>query len=165
MKSNIHHTPLRLTSIPSISTDSEGRTIHGYQNRTDLHYVDGWRDYVEPGFDGLTQRLGDLVYDEAKDIVTRVVIDKTAEELEAERRAMVPFSITPTQGRIALKLMGLLDNVNTMIENSEDAALKIYWEYSLSWDRQNSYISSMANLLGMTEQDLDNFFIEASQIQ
>lgn len=73
-------------------------------------------------------------------------------------------SITPTQGRILLKRMGLLDQVNAMVEGSGDEALQIYWEYSLSWDRHNPYIASMANLLGMSEADLDNFYLQASSI-
>jgi hypothetical protein len=60
--------------------------------------------------------------------------------------------------------MGLLDQVNAMVENAGDPALQIYWEYSLSWDRENPYISSMANLLGMGEEDLENFFVQASAI-
>jgi hypothetical protein len=60
--------------------------------------------------------------------------------------------------------MGLLDQVNAMVENSDDPALQIYWDYSLSWDRENPYISSMANLLGMGEEGLDQFFINASKI-
>ena len=165
MKSNIHHTPLRLSSIPTIGTDSEGRTIHGYQNRIDLHYVDGWREYVEPNYDSFTQRLGELIYDEAQDIVTRVLINKTPEELEAERRAMIPFTITPTQGRIRLKQMNLLEQVVLLVENSADEELQIYWEYALSWDRDNTFVRQMALELGMSEDDLDNFYLTASQLK
>jgi hypothetical protein len=50
------------------------------------------------------------------------------------------------------------------MEASEDQAMKIYWEYSLSWDRHSEYILSAANLLGMSEEDLNEFFISASQI-
>lgn len=165
MKSNIHHTPLRLSSIPTIGTDPEGRTIHGYQNRTDLHYVDGWRDYVEPGFDRLTQRLGDLVYDEAQDKVTRVVIDKTPEELEAERRAMVPYEIRPSQGKIMLHRMGLLESVEAMIQNSPDVELRLFWEYALTWELDNSYIQAMAASIGLTSEDVEAFFTQANEIR
>lgn len=165
MKSNIHHTPLRISSIPTIWTDAQGRTIHGYQNRTDLHYVDGWRDYVEPGFDQLTQRLGELIYDEAQDIVTRQVIYKTTEELEAERRAMVPNEIRPSQGKIMLHRMGLLDSVELMIQNSPDVELRLFWEYALTWELNNSYIQAMAASIGLTTEDVEAFFIQASEIR
>ena len=165
MKANIHAQPLILRSIPFTWTDSEGRTIHGYQNRTDLHYVDGWRDYVEPEFDPITQRLGELIYDEAKDIVTRVVIDKTPEDLESERRSQIPFEIKPSQGKIMLHRMGLLEGVEQMIQNSEDRELQLFWEYALTWERDNSYIHAMAIGLGMNEEDVLNFFSEASLIK
>jgi hypothetical protein len=163
MKSNINNLSRTFSQLPK-SWPARPNLINYDKADASIHQEDGWREVIRPTVQA-NQKLGELYYDQENDVVTYAVLDKTPEELEAERRAMVPFSITPTQGRIALKLMGLLDNVNTMIENSEDAALKIYWEYSLSWDRQNTYISSMANLLGMTEQDLDNFFIEASKIQ
>lgn len=163
MKSNITQTPLRTYSRLPKSWPDRPNLINYDKADASTHQADGWREVIRPTIQA-NQKLGELLYDQGNDVVTYAVLDKTPEELEAERLAQVPQSITPTQGRIALKLMGLLDNVNTMIENSDDAALKIYWEYSLSWDRQNSYISSMANLLGMSDTDLDNFFIEASNI-
>jgi hypothetical protein len=163
MKSNIHSLTLR--SIPSTWTDSEGRTIHGYQNRTDLHYADGWRDYVAPVYDSATHKLSELIYDEEKDVVTRKVVKKTAEELEAERQAMIPFTITPTQGRIRLKQMNLLEQVVLLVKNSADEELQIYWEYALSWDRDNTFVRQMAFELGMTEDDLDNFYLTESLIK
>jgi hypothetical protein len=167
MKSNITDSPLRLYSpsqFPTIWQDPEGRTIHGYQNLTDQHHADGWRDYMAPTYDPSTQRLGELVYDEESDTVTRQVIAKTPDELEAERLAQIPSEIKPSQGKIQLHRLGLLDAVNTMIENSNDSELKIFWEYALTWELQNSYIQSMANLLGMTDADVEGFFVDASQI-
>lgn len=163
MISNINQSPLLTYSSLPKSWPDRPNLINYDKADASIHHADGWRDVIRPTIQA-TQKLGALYYDQENDVVTYVVLDKTHEELEAERLAKVPQSITTTQGRIALKLMGILDQVNTMIENSNDESLKIYWEYSLSWDRQNSYISSMGNLLGMSEQDLDNFFIEASNI-
>jgi hypothetical protein len=76
----------------------------------------------------------------------------------------IPFSITPTQGRMMLLQMGLLAAVKEAVENSTDDALAIFWEYSLSWDRGNVHIAVMAGMLGMTEDQTDTFFIEAKKI-
>lgn len=164
MKSNIHHTPIRLSSIPSISTDSEGRTIHGYQNRPDLHYTDGWRDYVAPTYDPTTHKTGGLIYDEQNDVVTSQVIAKTSEELEADRLAQITSEIKPSQGKIQLHRMGYLEAVDQMIQNSPDVELRLFWEYALTWELNNSYVQSMAASLGMNTEDVQEFFMQASQI-
>lgn len=163
MKANTNKPNQTFAKIPS-SWEARPNTMNYHNLPTEEHYADGWRDVVRPDIDSSIQYLGSLYYDEQDDVFTYQVLVKSPEQLEAERRALVPYSVTPTQGRIQLKQMGLLDQVNQMIEASDDDALKIYWEYSLSWERNNSYISSLANILGMSENDLDNFFIQASQI-
>jgi hypothetical protein len=85
----------------------------------------------------------------------------TGEDVPVEE---VAFSITPAQGRMMLLQMGLLSAVKSAIDNSTDEALKIFWEYSGSWDRDNDHISTMAGLLGMSEDQTDTFFIEAAKI-
>lgn len=167
MKSNLNDSPLQLystTQFPTIWQDPEGRTIHGYQNRTDLHHAGGWREYVAPTYDVSTHRLGELIYDESTDTVTREVIAKTQEELESERLAQIPYEIKPSQGKIQLHRMDLLSQVDFMIEQSNDVELKLFWEYALTWERDNSYIQSLATVLGMNKTDVENFFIEASKI-
>lgn len=119
---------------------------------------------MPPIFDPATHRLGELIYDEASDTVTRQVIAKTPEEIEAESRAMVPYSITPGQGKIMLRRIGKREQVEQIVAQSGDGELQDWYEYALSWERENPYITSMANLLGMSEQDLDEFFVGASEI-
>ena len=84
--------------------------------------------------------------------------------VELEWISPIPFSITPAQGRMKLLEMGLLNQVRSEISNSTDEALKIFWEYSLNWNRDNMHIQTMATLLGMTEEQTDTFFIEANKI-
>lgn len=84
MKSNINESPLKTYStskFPTIWTDSEGRTIHGYQNRVDLHHADGWRDYVAPTYNAATHKLGDLYYDTQSDTVSHAVVPLSEQEL------------------------------------------------------------------------------------
>jgi hypothetical protein len=76
----------------------------------------------------------------------------------------VPFSITPAQGRMMLLKMGLLAAVKAKVENSTNEALKIFFEYSGSWDRNNILIAAMAGMMDMSEEQTDNFFIEAAKI-
>jgi hypothetical protein len=85
----------------------------------------------------------------------------TGEDVPIEE---VPFSITPSQGRMMLLKLGLLAAVKEAVENSTDESIKIFWEYSLSWDRDNIHIAAMAAMLEMSEYQTDDFFIEAKKI-
>jgi hypothetical protein len=57
-----------------------------------------------------------------------------------------------------------LSTVKASIEYSSNEALIIFWEYALSWDRDNIHIAAMAAMLEMTEDQTDDFFIQASKI-
>ena len=164
MKSNLTESPFRQYSKLPKSWPARPRLINYDKADPAIHYEDGWRAVVFPDYDVALQRLGELIFDEENDHFTYAVIDKSAEELEAERKAMIPASITPSQGRIMLIRMNIFDSINQIIENSNDVELKTYWEYSLSWDRYSQYVLTMANLIGMNDDDLDSFFIDASQI-
>lgn len=164
MKSNLTEEPLKeYREIPRIWHARPDMLNYDRADES-IHFVDGWRNIVEPEIDSQTHKIGALIHDSENDVVTREVIELTPQEIESMQREKVPFSITPTQGRIMLATMGILDQVNAMMEASEDPAMKIYWEYSLSWDRHSEYILSAANLLGMSEEDLNEFFIAASKI-
>jgi hypothetical protein len=90
--------------------------------------------------------------------------DNESYTVELEWISPIPFSITPAQGRMQLIQMGLLAAVKEAVKNSTDEALTIFWEYALSWDRDNIHIAAMAGMLEMTEQQTDQFFIEAKKI-
>ncbi len=164
MKSNLSESPFKPYSKIPKSWPARPKMINYDKADPSIHYEDGWREVTYPEYDAATHKLGLLIFDEESDQFTYEVVAKTSEELEAEQKALVPEFITPTQGRIMLKQMGLLDTVNAMVDGADDESLKIYWEYALNWERNNSYIESMANLLGMSEEQLDAFFIQAGQI-
>jgi hypothetical protein len=90
--------------------------------------------------------------------------DNESYTVELEWISEIPFSITPAQGRMKLLEMGLLTRVKEAVENSTNKALLIFWEYALSWDRDNIHIAAMAGMLEMSEDETDNFFIEAKKI-
>jgi hypothetical protein len=94
-------------------------------------------------------------------ITREAYILATGEDLPLEE---VPFSITPSQGRMMLLQMGLLSTVKASIEYSSNETLIIFWEYALSWDRDNIHIAAMAGMLEMSEDQTDDFFIEAKKI-
>lgn len=88
--------------------------------------------------------------------------DKTAEEIEAERKAEVPTQITPRQCRLQLLSLGLLDEVKTMCNANRE--MQIWFEYSLDFQRNHPMIEAMAVQLGLTQDNIDTMFIEASKL-
>ena len=74
----------------------------------------------------------------------------------------VPQTITPRQLRLHLLAIELLDEVEALC--SADRAMSIWFEYSLDFQRSHPMIEAMAVQLGLTQNDMDTFFIEASKL-
>jgi len=90
--------------------------------------------------------------------------DNESYTVELEWISEIPFSITPAQGRMMLLQMRLLSKVKEAVENSTNESLLIFWEYALSWNRDNIHIAAMAGMLEMSEDQTDEFFTEAKKI-
>ena len=71
-------------------------------------------------------------------------------------------SITPLQAKLQLFELGLLDEVDTLV--STDRKVQLYWEYALTIERNNEILLSMATQLGLTNEQLDDMFIQASKL-
>lgn len=74
----------------------------------------------------------------------------------------VPQTITPRQLRLQLLTITLLDEVEALC--ATDKAMSIWFEYSLDFQRSHPMIEAMGLQLGMSETDMDNFFIEANKL-
>lgn len=61
--------------------------VGGYQFRTDLHEVDGWKPFENPTFDQRTQYLGDYVEEPTR--FTKEVLNKTQEQIDAYDQAQL----------------------------------------------------------------------------
>ena len=48
-----------------------------------IHYIDGFRDVVEPSYNSTTSYKGGMIYDEINNVFTYAVIDYTVEQLAA----------------------------------------------------------------------------------
>ena len=74
----------------------------------------------------------------------------------------VPQTITPLQSKLQLRELGLLDEVDTLV--ATDRKVQLYWEYALTIERNNEILLSMATQLGLTSEQLDDMFIQASKL-
>lgn len=116
---------------------------------------------TEPTYDRLTHKIGNVSYTVGANEVVKSyeVLELTPEEI---RERDVPKRLTPRQARLVLLQATLLDDIEAMI--ATDKAMQIWWEYSLEIDRNNEHIVNSGVALGLTEEELDNLFIEGSKI-
>ena len=79
----------------------------------------------------------------------------------------IPQSVTPRQARLALFGAGLLDQVEMAIESMEDptkTVAKINWEYATAIVRTDEWVVGLGGALGLTDEQLDQLFITASEL-
>lgn len=74
-----------------------------------------------------------------------------------------PSQVTMRQARLQLLALGVYNQVNQAIASMGQAA-EIEWEYAAVVDRSNALVAGMAQLLGWTTEDTDNYFTEAAKL-
>lgn len=81
----------------------------------------------------------------------------------------VPQQVTIAQGKASLIMAGLWQDVLDAVEAIEDPVEKALAEVGLNdathWERSSPMLNMLATALGLSEEDLDDLFIQASQIQ
>ena len=81
MKANISNLQKIYSEIPG-TWEFEGVTYQGYEHFTDLHFAHGWRDVVIPEITQFQILENDYIL--LDDIITKLVIDLTPEEIAEE---------------------------------------------------------------------------------
>lgn len=76
--------------------------------------------------------------------------------------------VTPRQMRIALIMSGfsldsIEDTINSLTE-PQRSIVRVTWEYSVEFQRDNPVLNSMAGVLGLTSQQIDNLFTLAATL-
>jgi hypothetical protein len=86
-------------------------------------------------------------------------------EIEALRNAPppVPHRVTRRQARLALLNAGLLDAVEAAIANAPPA-VRITYEDATEWWRDDPLIASLSASLGLTTEQVDDLFLQASRL-
>ena len=86
-----------------------------------------------------------------------------AKEVAKRKEELKVKVITPLQAKLQLHAMGLLDEVEAMV--IADRSVQLYWEYALEIQREHPTLIAMATQLGLTSEQLDEMFMEASKLQ
>ena len=111
----------------------------------------------------VTKEDGTVMYQYEQLRFTPPVSDEAIEKAVAKRQDELKVKvITPRQLRLQLLSATLLDEVEALcITNRE---MQIWFEYSLDFQRNHPMVEAMAVQLGLTQDDLDTMFIEASKL-
>lgn len=97
----------------------------------------------------------------------------TQEEIHAHLNppapTYVPQQVTNAQGAAALIQAGLwqpiLDYVEGMQDTTEKALAEVALHRTTHWMRTSPFLNNAASELGLSSEDLDNLFIQASEIE
>ena len=80
----------------------------------------------------------------------------------------IPQSVTMRQARLVLLNAGLLDDVDAAIASIPDPvqrkAAEIEWEYAQTVDRDSPFTRQLAQGLGLTDEQKNVLFVQASKL-
>ena len=79
----------------------------------------------------------------------------------------VPRSITMRQARLCLHKHGMLAGVHPVIDalpEPDRTAAQIEWDYSSVVERRQGFVLTIAQALGISDEQLDALFIEAATL-
>jgi hypothetical protein len=113
-----------------------------------------WVEVAEPSppsFDAATHRLEQSL----------AVVDGVPTRTYSVEVLPVPQSTTPAKARIVLDEMGLLGTVEAAVAAHPTNAVRIYWEYAQTFERNHPYIVALGTAL---ELDLDALFRASAQV-
>ena len=119
-----------------------------------------YRVYNEKG--GYTE------YTEEPQGVDFEIIDKTPtpEEIAEANKPIVPESISQMKLRKQLILSGIsIASIDALIQTLPQPnrdLIYTMWEYAVVFDRSNSELNEMAEMLGISQEQLDDIFINGN---
>lgn len=113
---------------------------------------------VHERYEGATLTVvGDVVH------VTRTVVPWSAEEIEAERKAAVPASVSPRQIRQALTRAGLRASVEVAVA-AGDQDTKDWYEFATEFDRASPVVAALGVALSVSPTQLDDLWTLAGSL-
>lgn len=86
-----------------------------------------------------------------------------AKEVAKRKEELKVKVITPLQAKLQLHAMGLFDEVEAMV--AADRGVQLYWECALEIQREHPTLMAIATQLGLTSEQLDEMFMEASRLK
>ena len=172
MIANLENIQIVYNETPNTWT-VDGIRIDNYKQSND-HFLHGWREVVIPTITEY-QRLGNefILVD---DIVTKEVIDFTAEEIEAYNRSLIPTELSRLKFKIQIRrstiysydiILTYLQNlaVNEQFTQDDKDDLIDRLEDAVSFNRYHPDFINLANMLGVSDEKKDEIFINGNLLQ
>ena len=77
----------------------------------------------------------------------------------------IPQSVTRFQALAVLAAGGYLDTVRTHIATlDQNNVQRLAWENAADWERTSPTLNALAQMLGLTDTEVDDLFVAASQV-
>jgi hypothetical protein len=77
----------------------------------------------------------------------------------------IPSTVTRFQALAVLAAGGYLDTVRTYINTlDQNNVQRLAWENAADWERTSPTLNALATMLGLTDTEVDDLFIAASQV-
>jgi hypothetical protein len=93
---------------------------------------------------------------------------KSDEQIAEMEKEPVPQQITRAQGKVVLLQMGVWPQVVGFVNSIEDPMQKAIAEVAvyetLHWQRDSQFLNTAAAALGITDEQMDELFIQANKI-
>ena len=101
-------------------------------------------------------------------VATLDEIEEINERSSKASLVQVPKTVTSGQGKEALFNAGLFHDVQPAIDEIEDSDTKWRvqnaWDNRPTWERQSPFVLMMAGILGLSEEEADQLFIDAAKL-
>lgn len=77
----------------------------------------------------------------------------------------IPQSVTRFQALAVLAAGGYLDTVRTYINTlDQNNVQRLAWENATDWERSSPTLNALAAMLGLSDTEVDDLFVAASQV-
>ena len=77
----------------------------------------------------------------------------------------IPTTVTRFQALAILAAGGYLDTVRTYINTlDQNNVQRLAWENATDWERSSPTLNALAQMLGLTDAQVDDLFIAAAQV-
>jgi len=77
----------------------------------------------------------------------------------------IPSTVTRFQALAVLAAGGYLDTVRTYINTlDQNNVQRLAWENATDWERTSPTLNALATMLGLTDTEVDDLFVAASQV-
>ena len=94
------------------------------------------------------------------------IIESTPEEIAEANKSIVPESISQMKLRKQLVLSGIsIASIDALIQSLPQPnrdLIYTMWEYAVVFDRNNPELNAMAEMLNISQEQLDNIFINGN---